>query len=178
MDTKTLCLAVLSQGDCSGYEIRKQFESGPLANFQDAGFGSIYPALKRLTTEGLAVCVDAGRSARPEKKIYRITATGRQALFDAVNAPPGPDKMRSDFLFVLFFAELLPPRALDELIAGRIAYHRERIERMEQCDTSSMLPGHAFVFNYGLAYHRAELAFLEGHSHELIGALLNRQVAE
>ena len=53
MDVKTLCLGVLSRGDASGYEIKKQCEEGPFAHFYAAGFGSIYPALNALWSEGL-----------------------------------------------------------------------------------------------------------------------------
>ena len=48
MDVKTLCLGVLSRGEATGYEIKKQCEEGPLAFFYAAGFDSIYPALNAL----------------------------------------------------------------------------------------------------------------------------------
>ncbi len=54
MDVKTLCLAVLFQGEATGYEIKKAFEEGPFAHFQRASFGSIYPALSKLLVEELA----------------------------------------------------------------------------------------------------------------------------
>jgi hypothetical protein len=41
---KTLCLAVLSMGDASGYEIKKLLE-GPFRHIHEASFGAIYPAL-------------------------------------------------------------------------------------------------------------------------------------
>ena len=178
MDVKTLCLGVLSRGDCSGYQIRKEFESGPFAQFQQAGFGSIYPALKKLTDDGLATCVEHEQDSRPDKKVYRITAAGRQALFEAVNDQPGDDRIRSDFLFTLCFADLVPVNALDGLLAQRVASHRRTIaalkEQAERCDR----PGEVFVHNYNIALHEASLSFLENHQHELLGALIRRQVAE
>ncbi|MCZ6511637.1 MAG: PadR family transcriptional regulator, partial [Alphaproteobacteria bacterium] len=48
MDTKTLCLGVLTHGDASGYEIKKALEDGPFGHIQEIGFGSIYPALAKL----------------------------------------------------------------------------------------------------------------------------------
>ena len=58
MDTKSICLAVLCQGDTTGYEIKKAFEEGPFSFFQDVSFGSIYPALTRALDEGLVDLVD------------------------------------------------------------------------------------------------------------------------
>jgi DNA-binding PadR family transcriptional regulator len=178
MDVKTLCLGVLSRGPHTGYEIRKQFEDGPFAHFQDAGFGSIYPALRRLTEDGMVRCEEQAQDSRPDKKVYRLTTAGRQALFEAVNAPPGPDKLRSDFNFVLFFADLLTPRQIDELLADRIAHHEAVLERLESCDLSARPPGEAFVTRYGIAIHRAAKDYFEAHQHELLGNLLNAKVAE
>lgn len=178
MDVKTLCLGVLNRGPHTGYEIRKQFETGPFAHFQDAGFGSIYPALRRLTEEGLVDCEEQPQDSRPDKKVYRLTAAGRQALFDAVNRAPGPDKLRSDFNFVLFFADLLTPKQVDGLLADRVAHHQDVLNLLERCDLSALPAGEAFVTRYGIAIHRAAKEFFEQHQHELIGSLLNAKVAE
>ena len=176
MDVKVLCLGVLSRADCSGYEIRKQFEEGPFCHFQDAGYGSIYPALRKLTEDGLIIGQQQAQDNRPDKKVYRITPKGRQALFDAINQPPPDDKMRSDFLFVMFFADLLEPRHLDSLIQCRIEYHREALERLSQKNPSN--PGQRFVLNYGRLMHRASLEYFENYQHELLGGVLQAAVAE
>ena len=54
MDVKTLCIGILSLGDASGYEIKKQLEER-FSFFYDASFGSIYPALNKLQKELLQV---------------------------------------------------------------------------------------------------------------------------
>ena len=177
MDVKTLCLGVLSRHACSGYEIRKQFEEGPFSHFQEAGFGSIYPALKRLTEDGLVTCEQHAQDSRPDKKVYAITQKGRHALFEAVNRPSGPDKFRSDFMFMMFFADLMSPADLDRRFAERAAYHRARLEILESGETAAS-PGERFVLNFGVALHRAALAYVEEHGHELVGELLQRDVAE
>ncbi len=176
MDVKILCLGVLSRADCSGYEIRKQFEEGPFGHFQDAGYGSIYPALKKLTQDGLIIGQQMAQDSRPDKKVYRITPKGRQTLFDAINQPPAEDKMRSDFLFVMFFADLLEPRQLDRMIQQRIEHHRAVLEKMsEKCPSE---PGQRFVCNYGRTIHQAALTYLETYQHELLGGVLQAAVAE
>lgn len=180
MDVKTLCLGVLSRGESTGYEIRKQFEEGPFAHFQDAGYGSIYPALKKLTDEGLVRGVDQPQAGRPDRKVYRITPLGRQALYDAVNGPLATDKYRSDFLFMLCFADLVSPGELDRRIDERIAHHRSMLELLrcsENCRAQATA-GLNFARRYGCAIHSASIAFLEENRHELVGALLQRQVAE
>lgn len=170
MDVRTLCLGVLSRGEASGYEIRKQFEEGALAHFQDAGFSSIYPALKRLSEEGLVVGTAHPQETRPDKKVYAITAAGRQALYEALLAAPGPDKLRSDFTFILYFGQMLPPRYLETIIAKRIAWYRDTIAGMETCDRAGCTAGEGFVHGLGLAIYRAAVEYLERHGPELVAA--------
>ncbi|MFM2044392.1 MAG: hypothetical protein RLY86_2968 [Pseudomonadota bacterium] len=179
MDVKTLCLGVLSRGDASGYEIRKAFEEGPLSHFSDAGFGSIYPALKRLLEDGLIAIARHGTESRPDKKVYRITPTGRHALYQALTEKPGPDKLRSDFMFMLSFGHLLPPRHLDRIITDRVEEYRRLADGIVDSDGAHGTPGEMFVQGLSLAMYRAAKAYLEDHRHELIGAaLLEPKVAE
>ena len=43
MNVRTLCLGVLSAGEASGYEIKKEIEEGLFSHFIEASYGSIYP---------------------------------------------------------------------------------------------------------------------------------------
>src|SRR3546814_11033893 len=79
---------------------------------------------------------------RPAKKIYSRTPKGRNALLAALMATPGPDAVRSDLLFILSFAQHLPPARVGQLINARIAWYREMLARMEGCDyTAPNAPG-------------------------------------
>ncbi len=179
IDVRVLCLGVLSRGDASGYEIRKAFESGPLSLFSDAGFGSIYPALRRLLEDGMIVLAGKGSDARPDKKIYRITPQGRNYLLQAISRSPAPDKLRSEFMFTLFFSHLLPARQVDRLVAERIDDLRETIQELERCDAEHSGPAEKFVNGLGLAIHRAAAAYLDEHRHELAAVTrLEPKVAE
>ncbi len=103
MDVRTLCLGALTLGDATGYEIRKMFEDGVFSHFLEASYGSIYPALTRLTEEGLVTCHSEQQEKRPDKKIYSVTAKGRTAFTEALLEPLAEDKFRSEFLFVMLF---------------------------------------------------------------------------
>jgi len=172
MDAKTLCLGVLSRGEASGYEIKKAFAEGPFSHFHQASFGSIYPALNALSAEGLLVGRAQAQDKRPDKKIYSITPKGRDALVAALMAPPASDNMRSDFLFILSFAQFLPPARVDQLIDQRIVWYREALERMESCarnDTGP--PGAAFVRGMGITVYRAAADYLEANREKLIAEI-------
>lgn len=170
MDVKTLCLGALSMGDASGYEIRKLIVEGPFSHFCEAGFGSIYPALNKLHADKLVTCTAHPQEKRPAKKVYALTPAGRLALTDALMQPPGIDKLRSDFLFVLFFGELLPARDLERLIDQRIAWYRAKVEHMQDC--TPQVAGRRFVHGFGLALYQAAADYLDNHKHEMLQAAL------
>jgi PadR family transcriptional regulator AphA len=182
MDAKTLCLAVLSQGAASGYEIRKAVEDGPFGHVQDIGFSSIYPALSRLRDDGSVTVTEHTQEGRPDKKVYELTSAGRFALFEALQEPTEPDRSRSDFLFRMLFADILPPAAIDEMIDQRVAEIRESLDRIEARDRFAMTsPGEAFVNGFAAAVQRAMADYIEENRHQLVASALltpQRAVAE
>lgn len=176
MDIKTLCLGALSLGEASGYDIKKVFE-GAFAHFFAAGFGSIYPALADLTQKGLIVCTDVEQEKRPAKKLYRLTDKGREHLLAELRATPPRYKVRSEFLVLMFFAELLPPERLREVFAERKADIQRKIAEVEgvlnECDELS--PGMRFCGGYGLSQLYAGLEFIEQHEAELLASSNNNK---
>jgi len=164
LDAKILCLGVLMLGTASGYKIKKHFEDGPFAHFHAAGFGSIYPALSALLEAGYVTCTVTAQDGRPDKKVYAITDAGRRAFRAALNRPPTADTLRSETLFMLFFAELLDPDHRRELFDGYLAEHRERVARMTDGVSGSCEGvGQHFVHGLGLAIYRAIIDHLERH---------------
>jgi DNA-binding PadR family transcriptional regulator len=172
MDVKSLCLAILSRGDASGYEIRKELAEGVFGVFYDAGYGSIYPALSRLAAEKLVTVRELEQDKRPDKKLYRITPIGRLALLNALRAQPTPDKFRSDFMMITLFAHLLPARDIDALVVARIADLRQKLEQCRDALSGEPSAGERFVCGYGEAMYRASIEYLEEHRHELLQAAL------
>lgn len=174
MDVRTLCLGVLSDGDASGYEIKKKLEQ-TYSHFFQASFGSIYPALGRLTEDGQVICSAQPQDKRPDKKVYRITSKGRMSLIEELGTPPGPDRIRSEFLVTMLFSELLTPRFLDEVIQGYLGQLRGRMHEIESCAHEELTPGRHFVRGFGHAVYGAIVDYVEENRHLVEGeALLAR----
>lgn len=163
MDARTLCLGALHLGDASGYEIKKLYEEGDFSHFYETSFGSIYPALNRLVEDGLAVCTEQAQDKRPDKKVYSITAKGRQVFAGALQAAPTPDKFRSDFCFIMVFAHLLPVTRLAQLLDQQAGWYDENIRRMESGECAELgnaSPAQRFIHGLGLAVYRAAADYL------------------
>lgn len=168
MNVEILCLGILSRSDATGYEIRKQVTEGPFSHFYKAGFGSIYPALRKLTERGLIRCTPQPQEKRPDKKVYSIAGAGRRALADALGRAPGPDAVRSDFLFLTFFGDTAPAAVVRAALDDRIAWLRAKVETMRgHRDNCALSAGEAFTLGYGLAVYEAILAYLETHKDDL-----------
>jgi len=161
MDARTLCLAALSLGDASGYEIKKTLDEPPFDHFQDTGFGSIYPALNRLAQDGLVAGTAQAQERRPDKKVYRLTDAGRDHLCQALLKPPGDDRLKSDFLFLLFMSDHMPREHLGRLIDQRIADIDAKLRHMDDCEHEVRERGHRFVFELGRSYYQCVRGFLE-----------------
>lgn len=177
MDVKTICLGVLTLGDKTGYEIKKHFEHG-FSHFFVAGFGSIYPALGELMRDGLVTCTDITQRKRPDKKVYSITARGRERLNDALLTTPPRHKVRSEFAVLLYFAHLLPP----EHLAGLLDQRARDIEEMlttigifEQQTHPS--PSREMVAGLGRAALSAQLEYIQGRRDWLLAELENHNGA-
>jgi len=161
MDTKTICLGVLSLHDATGYEIKKQFEEGPFSYFYDAGYGSIYPALGKMLSEGLVTCVEVPQDGRPAKKVYSITDAGRDVLRDMLHVRPARDKLRSDSLVMLFFGHLLETNQRAAVFDDYLAYYRDCLDCLNRMDNSESEDDRCFVHGMGVAVYEAAIRHLE-----------------
>ncbi len=174
MDVRTLCLGVLSLGDASGYEIKKRLEN-IFSHFYDASFGSIYPALNRLQSEGLVRCETEQQAKRPDKKVYSLTVDGRLTLVQELNNSPGRDRVRSEFLVAMFFADLLPAGQVGEMIDRRIAEHRGQVVELAERESHGTA-AQRFVAGYGRAIYQAGATYLEDNRYLVESEALLAQV--
>lgn len=158
METRTLCLGALYLGDETGYDIKKRFEEG-FGHFLDVAPSGIYRALSELEASGSVVAERVVQEDRPNKKVYRVTEQGRNEFVAAMIASPARHRVRSEFLFVMIFAHMLPRAVIDAAIDRQVAELDALIEKTEAClaevcaDTP---PGGIFVANHGLDILRAQ----------------------
>lgn len=161
MNVRTLCLAVLQFGEATGYEIKKTVEDGMFNHFIEASYGSIYPALTRMSAEGLVTCRAESQSGKPDKKIYSMTETGRAELIRALGEAPREDKFKSEFLFVMLLADQLPNEHIAIIYQQRMDQMRGELELMRACAETNPHGGGRFVVGYGIAVYEASLRYLE-----------------
>lgn len=155
MDVKSLCLGALTMGDATGYEIRKLFEEGPFGHFYDAGYGSIYPALGRLLADGLVSVTEEAQSGRPDKKVYALTPAGLGAFKETLASPPKPDRIRSEYMVRLFFADLMEPEDLRRVYDSYLGHFEGMVAHMRELDPTGVPAGRLFARGLGLRFYQS-----------------------
>ncbi len=169
MDVKTLCLGMLSFGEACGYELKQRFEE-LFRHFYSAGYGSIYPALAELADAGLVTCRAVPQDGGPERKVYRITAAGRRQFRDALHTTQPRHKLRSEFLAMIYFAELMEPQRLDALMDDRLRQLREaeaHIAGIQSRWNDATPVGARFVAGFGALLAKVAGDYIETHRHML-----------
>jgi len=173
MNVRTLCLGILSMREATGYEIKKMVEEGIFSHFIDASYGSIYPALAQLLKEGLvSVRTEATEDGRPPRKVYAITAQGREAFRQALASDPARDKFKSEFLFQILFMEHIDPAQLALIYDAYIAEQEAELARCEEACELPDSPGAHFVRDYGRVVLSTLIDFLKERREEMQAAFL------
>jgi PadR family transcriptional regulator AphA len=171
MDVKTLCLGLLNKGEACGYDLKKEFES-IFKHFYPAGYGSIYPALADLADKGLVSCEEIPQQGKPDRKIYRITDEGRLHFANALRDTTPQHKMRSEFLAMLYFSDLMDADRLGDLLDERLKDLQaaiidiDEIERGWDADAAA---GARFVAGFGTSVAKAAAEYIESNREALIG---------
>jgi DNA-binding PadR family transcriptional regulator len=167
MDVRTICLGILTRGDATGYEIKKLFEDDGYQHFVEASFGSIYPALNRLTEEGYVSVREESQEKRPDRKVYSITTAGRSAFIASLLKPLPEDRHRSPFVFAMLFADLLPPSRVSGMLDTYIEQVEQKFAHLNEHHAASQSDGERFVSGFGRAVYVAILDFLRTHRAEV-----------
>ena len=176
MDTRLLCLGVLSEGEHTGYEIKKLFETR-FRHFFAAGFGSIYPALATLEKEGYVTAQAVSQVGRPDKRVYRVTESGLDHLRERLLATAPRHKVRSEFCLLMYFAHLLPPDLalahLDAMVARWDGMLNGDLD-LSAADADALTPGQRFDLGFGRAVVGAARAYCLEQRDALAASLLDR----
>ena len=169
MDVKTVCLGMLTDGEASGYDLKKHFES-TFGHFFAAGYGSIYPALSSLAEQGLVSCEHIPQEGKPDRKVYQITTAGHTYLLKALEDPAPSHKVRSEFLATMCFAHLMSSEQVELVLDSRIEAterYRTMFSKIECDGMQGWPPGMRFVLGFGRAVTEAVKAYVEDNRHLL-----------
>ena len=121
-------LGFLSWQPASGYDIRRAIAES-VGHFWSESYGQIYPALRELERDGLAVRSIEHTPGRPDRHVYTITDAGRLELERWLQQATDPHVYRVEVLIKLFFGEQVPTKANLAHIARYRSEHEALVAR-------------------------------------------------
>jgi DNA-binding PadR family transcriptional regulator len=135
---EVVVLGLLADERLYGYELLERLRSDSYSLWIDVGRASVYQALRRLEQEGLIAGKDQDGREGPDRRVYKITRTGRErlraGLAERLGAPATYD---GDANLALGFSSLLNVEDARKGLAsrqealtalrGRIAEERSRL---------------------------------------------------
>lgn len=134
MSLEHAILGFLDYGPHSGYDLKKAFDAS-VRHFWPADQSQIYRTLGRLADRGWAEVEIIEQHDRPNRKVYHITAAGREELQRWLTTPLPPDVIRRASLVQVFFAGQLSDEqvlAVFEPWAERLRGALERFGRLPE----------------------------------------------
>jgi DNA-binding PadR family transcriptional regulator len=155
-------LGVLSQGDCTGYEIKKRFD-GSLRHFWSESFGQIYPVLKQLVKQEYAEEIPFPDRTRGQKK-FRITPLGLDYFREWLSNPARAVNYRDELLLKMYFATSKDTDAVQALLEKErdefAAMHQIYLEQSNLLDKhkeDEEYPYWMLTLRYGILSSKARM---------------------
>jgi len=131
MSLRHAVLAALLEGEASGYELAKRFDVS-VADFWSATPQQLYRDLDRLELDGLVEARVVQQRRRPNKRVFTLTAAGREELRSFTREPARPAAIRDEFLVKLTAVDDGDPAAMIATVRSRLERSRDRLERYDR----------------------------------------------
>jgi DNA-binding PadR family transcriptional regulator len=159
-------LSMIFAQPSSGYDLKRRFATTPMGVYEPSS-GALYPALERLERRGLlrSEALQPAAGGRP-RRVYSLTADGRQAHLEWIREPVRPQTVAQDLgmhlLRFVMMGDVLPPNEVLVFLASLRAALAGFVTGLEQAsanpDVAENLAARLAV-EHGLAVHRASLAW-------------------
>jgi DNA-binding PadR family transcriptional regulator len=123
-------LGLLAREELSGYDLSGRM-GARVGYFWEARHSQIYPELARLEEGGLVSHRVVEQRERPDKKVYKITPAGLEALKAWVTAPPTPRAARDELVLKAYSLWLAEPEEALALFMDQGRRHEEKLLEYE-----------------------------------------------
>ena len=174
MDLSITCLGALRFGPASGYALRERINTW-FGHFRTVSVGSLYPVLGKLAAKGL-VEIEGDRAASLDRRVHRITEAGLTTFRGAMAALPPDEKIESNFLATMFFADILDAEDARAKVDERLGTLQAEIRALLALQHPDMSEGQRLSVRYALVVRRAAVEFLRGEGQALMSEMHRRSI--
>jgi PadR family transcriptional regulator AphA len=157
-DIEIALLGLLSIRDMWGYEVHSRFRRA-FSNFWALPATQVYPRLRAMETAGLVSSKTVVQDARPNRRVYAITPSGRATLTKWLGEPIAWPTMRHEFLFRLFLYDKVAPAIRVRELLGYIERTSELLAHWRELD-GKLRPGLNGPYSRSIAFQLQSLQHL------------------
>lgn len=170
---KYAILGLLDKINLSGYDITQRFQE-EIGHFWSANHSQIYPELRKLTQEGFIEFEVLIQAIKLEKKMYSITAKGKEELHKwLIQSMLIPQTLKDEFMLkAYFFSSLHLDEAKEQFFdqlkkrTEKLAYLKEQMNTMEKNKDFAPSPlsphfGHYLVLTRAIEREQGYICWLE-----------------
>jgi DNA-binding PadR family transcriptional regulator len=152
-------LALLEQEPAHGYTLKQRYDDR-FSRTRPLAFGQVYAALSRFETKGWAEVAEVEVVDGPERKRYRITEDGVEAITEWVYTPQQPTEFAMSNLYTRVSVALTSGRSAAEVLDRQRVQHLARMRELTQ-ERKSATPAAQLAITYELAHLDADLRWIE-----------------
>lgn len=154
-------LVCLSDQELSGYDLAKQFDTS-IGFFWHSSHPQIYRELRKLKAKGALTSKEHVQYGKPNKTVYALTDTGRDALHTWSQKQVEPPAVKDQLLLRFYALDDVDRPALITQLHVRLSQHKERLvqyERIKQTQYSApnltlRQQGKLMALDMGIGYER------------------------
>lgn len=134
---KYALLGFLNYEPCTGYDLKRKMDAST-AFFWRAEMSQIYMTLKKLETDGLLESDLYQQTERPDRRVYRITGTGRSDLRSWLRQPTTEiHTVKDTLLLKLFFSAQIDRETLLMHLRLQRDLHTQELESYHEMISSA-----------------------------------------
>ena len=158
-------LGLLTFGEMSGYDLTKLVNRS-VGFFWSPAKSQIYAELRRLVALGFATEREVAQRDRPDKRLYRVTSRGTEALrYWLERSEDEPESYKSPFLVKVFFGHLMDRGTFVRRMREYRAHCEEQLATLREVDRTIAGDPEAafpyFVLRSGLQHVRATIRWID-----------------
>ncbi|MGY1583022.1 PadR family transcriptional regulator [Streptomyces sp. MN13] len=132
MALRNALMAALLRGEASGYDLAKEFDAA-VANFWMATPQQLYRELERMEADGLIAARVVEQERRPNKRVFRLTEAGLEAVRAYVAELPGkPTAIRDELMVKVQCADVGDLEAVRAAVTERMEWAAAKLAHYER----------------------------------------------
>lgn len=133
-------LATLGNDAFSGYDLWKKFTKCT-NHYWKASQQQVYRELNKLESQGAISAEIVTQENRPDKKLYRVTSTGKEILTTWIAEPSDPMAVREELLVKILAGHLVSPEIMIQELQRRHEIHSQNLAACREMEREMLGEG-------------------------------------